>query len=78
MQNYISQTLEILPLIGAIAVPALESYLYPFIISLLFIEAHMDALYTIVLKIGIGQFLIILIKLFGKIVHYIENIIRKD
>jgi hypothetical protein len=62
-------------LIGAIVLRALESYLYLLIISLLLIGALMDALYTIVLKIGIGQSVIILTKLFGKIVHYIENII---
>jgi hypothetical protein len=41
-------------LIRAIVTPALESYLYILIISLLLIGALMDALYTIVLKIGIG------------------------
>jgi hypothetical protein len=49
--------------------------LYPHIISPLFIGALMDTLYTIVLKIGIGWSVIILKKLFGKIVHYIENVI---
>jgi hypothetical protein len=62
-------------LIGAIAMPALESYLYSLIISLLLIAVLMDALYTIVLKIGIRRSVIILTKLFGKIVCYIENII---
>jgi hypothetical protein len=54
--------------------PELESYLY-LLISPLLIGALMDALYTIVLKIGIGFSVIVLTKLFGKIVHYIENII---
>jgi hypothetical protein len=40
-------------LIGAISLPVLERYLYLLIISLLLIGALMDALYTIVLKIGI-------------------------
>jgi hypothetical protein len=62
-------------LIGAIVVPVLESYFYLLIISLVLIGALMDALYTIVLKIGIEWSVIILTKLFGKIVHYIENII---
>jgi hypothetical protein len=62
-------------LIGAIVVPALESYLYLLIISLLLIGALMYALYTIVLKIEIGWPVIILTKLFSKNVHYIENII---
>jgi hypothetical protein len=60
--------------------PVLESYFYLLfyhllIIPLLLIGALMDALYTIVLKIGIGQSVIILTKLCGKIVCYIENII---
>jgi hypothetical protein len=62
-------------LIGAIAMPALETYLYLLTISLLLIGALMDALYTIVLNIAMGCFVIILAKLFGKIIHYIENII---
>jgi hypothetical protein len=41
-------------LIGALVVPVLESYLYLLIISLLLIGALMDALYTIVLKIGMN------------------------
>jgi hypothetical protein len=64
---------NILLLIGAIVVPALESYLYLLIISLLLIGALMDALYTIVLKIGIGWSVVILTKSFGKAVYYIEN-----
>jgi hypothetical protein len=55
--------------------PALESYLYLLIISLLLIGALMDALYTTVLKIEIGLSVIILTKLFNKIAHYIQNII---
>jgi hypothetical protein len=54
-------------LTGAIVMPALESYLYRLIISLLLIGALMDALYTIVLKIGIGLSVIVLTKLFDKI-----------
>jgi hypothetical protein len=82
-ENPISQYARLYPinirniplLIGAIVVPALESYLYLLIISVLLIGALMNALYTIVLKIGIGWSVIKIIKLFGKIVHYIENII---
>jgi hypothetical protein len=62
-------------LIGTIAMPVLKSYLHPLIISLLLIGALMNTLYTIVLKIEIGWSVIIFTKLFGKIVHYIQNII---
>jgi hypothetical protein len=72
---YLVNTGNISLLIGSIVMPVLESYLYPLIISPLLIGTLMNALYTIVLKIGIGLSVIILTKLFGKIVHYIENII---
>jgi hypothetical protein len=72
---YLVNTGNIPFLIGAIVMPELESHLYLLIISLLLIGTLMDALHTIVPKIGIGLSLIILTKLFGKIVHYIENII---
>jgi hypothetical protein len=71
---YLINTGNIPLLIGTIVMPVLESYLYP-LISPLLIGTLMDALYTIVLKIGIGLSVIVLTKLFGKIVHYIENII---
>jgi hypothetical protein len=61
-------------LIGAIVMPVLEIYLYLLVIFHLLIGVLVDVLYTIVLKIGIGWSVIILTKLLGKIVHYIENI----
>jgi hypothetical protein len=51
--------------------PVLESFLSPLIISPLLIGALMDALYTIEIDLSV----IVLTKLFGKIVRYIENII---
>jgi hypothetical protein len=54
---------------------ALGSYLYLLVISPLLIRALMYALNTIILKIGIGLSVIVSTKLFGNVVHYIENII---